>query len=227
MSNQSQHDIACPFCGHEQTVELWDVLNVDEQPELREWLLASRINRVECAGCRKSFRVDKALAYHDRGRSIYVHFEPAGPRRPLAEIEKSFGEAMTALGQLLPADIRPPVVHLVVEWGELIERIFLLEAGLDARLIEHIKYLMYRRNPEKLPASRKNLLFDAQDSTAEQLCFIVQDRSTRKLEALLTFARADYEELRAIFAGGTLLTEQFPGAYWSGRWRFLQDQAET
>jgi hypothetical protein len=133
------------------------------------------------------------------------------------------------LNRLLPADVEPPEVHLVVEWSELVERVFLLEEGLDARLVEHIKYMMYQQNPEKLPAAQKNLLFNAQDSTDEQLCFVVQDRATKKLEAVLNFSRADYEALVNVFDSGeqlALLEEQFPGPYLNGRLRFVQDLAE-
>ena len=49
------HEIACPLCGQEQSVELWDSINVDSEPELREALLLNRVNRVECAGCGKGF----------------------------------------------------------------------------------------------------------------------------------------------------------------------------
>ena len=223
------HEIACPFCGREQAVELWDALVADEDPDLREALLAGRINRVECAGCRKGFRVDLPLIYRDREQDIFVHFDPLTGGRTLEDAEKSFREAMGEMNRLLPKDVPPPEAHLVVEWGELIERIFLLEEGLDARLVEHVKYMMFQQNPDKLPADKKNLLFDAQDSTDDQLCFVVQDRATKKLEAVLNFARADYEALVNVFDSGdqlALLEEQFPGPYYNGRLRFLQDQAE-
>ena len=132
-------------------------------------------------------------------------------------------------------------IHFAAQWRERhpgwrIEVCFiehaeiLLEEGLDARLIEHIKYMMFQQNPDKLPASKKALLFNAQDSTDEQLCFVVQDRETRKLEAMLHFARADYEALVNVFDSGeqlALLEEQFPGPYFNGRLRFLQAQAEA
>ena len=89
--------------------------------------------------------------------------------------------------------------------------------------------MMFQQNPDKLSAEKKNLLFDAQDSTDDQLCFVVQDRATKKLEAVLNFARADYEALVNVFDSGdqlALLEEQFPGPYYNGRLRFLQDQAE-
>ncbi len=229
MSQKRKHEIACPLCGQEQEVELWDSIDVDADPELREALLSNRINRVECAGCRKSFRVDKPLVYRDREQDIFVHCDPLVGGRTLADAESAFREALAELNRLLPKDVPPPEAHLVVEWSELIERIFLLEEGLDARLVEHVKYMMFRQNGDKLPADRKNLLFDAQDSTDDQLCFVVQDRATRKLEAVLNFARADYEALVNVFDSGdqlALLEEQFPGPYLNGRLRYLQDLAE-
>lgn len=229
MPQKRKHEIACPFCGREQEVELWDAIDVDEQPELREALLRNRVNRVECAGCRKSFRIDKPLVYQDRGQDIFIHFDPLTGGRTLAEVEQAFRAAMAELNRLLPKDVPPPETHLVVEWSELIERIFLLEEGLDARLVEHIKYMMYQQNADRLPAEQKGLLFDAQDSTDEQLCFVVQDRATRKLEAALNFSRADYEALVNAFDSEdqlALLEEQFPGPYLNGRGRYLQDQAE-
>lgn len=229
MSQKRKHEIACPLCGKEQPVELWDSINVDSEPELREALLLNRINRVECAGCRKSFRVDKPLIYRDREQDVFIHFDPLVGGRTLPEAEKSFRDAMAELNRLLPKDVLPPEAHLVVEWSELIERIFLLEEGLDARLVEHVKYMMFQQNADKLPADKKNLLFDAQDSTDEQLCFVVQDAATKKLEAVLNFSRADYEALVNVFDSGdqlALLEEQFPGPYLSGRLRYLQDLAE-
>jgi hypothetical protein len=229
MSHPRTHSIACPFCGREQAVELWDSIDVEARPELREALLAGRINRVACAGCRKPFRIDKSLVYHDREQDIFVHYDPLVAGRALPDAERSFREAMAELNRLLPPDVPAPEAHLVVEWSELIERIFLLEEGLDARLVEHIKYMMFQQNPDKIPADKKNLLFDAQDSTDEQLCFVVQDRTTKKLEAVLNFARADYEALVNVFDSDeqlALLEEQFPGPYLSGRLRYLQDEAE-
>lgn len=229
MSQHRTHEIACPFCGREQTVKLWDSIDVDSEPELREALLFNRVNNVECGGCQKHFRIDKPLVYRDREQDIFIHYDPLVGSRTLADVEAAFNAAMEEMNHLLPKDVPIPETGLVVEWGELVERIFLLEEGLDARLVEHIKYMLYQQNPEALPAETKNLLFNSKDSTDEQLNFVVQDRATRKLEAALNFSREDYEALVNVFDTGehlALLQEQFPGPYLSGRLRYLQDMAE-
>lgn len=229
MSQKRTHHISCPFCGKEQNVELYDSILVDEEPELRAALLANRVNRVDCQGCGKSFRIDKPLVYQDRESRVLIQYDPLVGGRTLEEAEETFRAARAELEKLLPKDVEAPEMHLTVEWTELVERIFSEEEGLDARLLEHIKYMMFQQNPEKLPAERKGLLFDAQDSTEENLCFVVQDRRTKKLESMLHFARKDYEALVNVFDSGeqlALLHEQFPGPYINGRLKYLQDQME-
>ena len=68
--------------------------------------------------------------------------------------------------------------------------------------------------------AEKNLLFNAQDSTPENLCFVVQDVASRKLERLLYYNRKAYEELCAMFSGAEqaqALRKLFPGPYVSAR----------
>ena len=229
MSIKRTHHISCPFCGHEFSVELYDSIRADQDPADRAELLAGRVNRVECPSCHKSFRVDKPLLYQDRAAGLFLQYDPLVNGRTIEEAESDLRAAQRQMASILPAGVQAPEMFLVVEWSELIERIFTEEEGLDARLVEHIKYVMYQQNPEKLPATEKGLLFDAQDSTDENLCFVVQDRSSRKLEAVLNFSRSDYEALLNIFDNGPrlqLLHDEFPGPYINGRLKFVRDQLD-
>lgn len=229
MSKSSRHAIACPFCHAERDVDLWDVLNIDHNPELRAEILQNTLNRVTCPSCGKAFRVDKPLIYRDPEQDIFIHYDPPTADRSLETVFRDFEEAKTQLKSLLPADVPTPELHLVLNWNELVERIFLLEEGLDEKIVEHIKYMIYKANPDRIAADAKNLLFDAEDSTDEQLRFIVQDRATRKLEAQLEFSRADYEALFNLYSDdhADLLDQWFPGPYVNGRIRYLADrQAE-
>lgn len=208
---------------------MWDVLDIDREPELHERLLKGEINRVTCASCAGSFAVSKPLVYRHLEQELMVFLDPVNNGRTLDEVVADFSRTVGNLDQLMPTDVPLPEIHLVIEPGELVERIFLREQQMDARLVEHIKYLMYRRNPEKLPAGQMNLLFNPLDSTPEQLCFMAQNRATGRIEAALHFQRSDYDALAEAFAaeaGPSLLEEQFPGPYFSGRLLVLQDLAE-
>lgn len=228
MSQQSSYPIRCPKCGHEQSVVLYDAINAKEEPELRAQLMQNRLNVVRCAGCGFEFRVDKNLIYCDPAHKLLVFWVPAA-EADYARGEEQFVSLLSELSGLLPDDLHAPAVHLVFSRTELIERIFLIEAGLDERLIEYIKYTLYTRNAARLDPATKQLLFNATDSTPEHLCFVVQDIASRKFEAVLQYAREAYNGLREMFSAdekSTDLLELFPGPHVCARTLLLREQAE-
>ena len=198
-------------------VELYESVNIREEPGLREELMADRLNRVRCHDCGFEFRVDKPLLYHDPHHGLLLWWMPAGREHPdrardeVSEMQKRL--AATYKGETVPE------LQLVYERSELIERIFLVEAGLNPRLIEYVKYLMYSNNKSRIDPAKKRLLFNAQDSTDEELCFVVQDIESRKLNSVLHYHRDAYAGVREMFDGAREegLRELFPGPYFSAR----------
>jgi hypothetical protein len=228
MSHRSRYSISCPRCHRSFEVELWDSINVKESPELREELMANRVNLATCEGCSFAFRVDKPLLYADPARRILVYWIPVADD-DFARGEEAFAEQMQRAAGAFGEGGQPPAVHLVFTRVELVERIFLLEAALDERVIEYIKYTLYSRNAKRLDPARKILLFNAQDSTEDTLCFVVQDTGTRQFEAMLQYGRDAYAALKETFrdAGRTVdLMELFPGPHISARRLLLDGEIE-
>lgn len=209
-------------------MDLYESINIKTDPALRDQLMANQVNSVTCRNCEFSFRVDKTLVYNDPDRHLLIYWIPVADRDSEAG-EEQFAGLLRQLNAALPDDLRAPAVHLVFNRTELVERIFLLEAGLNERLIEYIKYTIYTRNTRLDPA-RKNLLFNTQDSTPEHLCFVVQDVATRKLEAVLQYDRKAYQALHETFAAedkSADLLELFPGPHISARLLLVREsQAE-
>ncbi|TAN36258.1 MAG: hypothetical protein EPN23_09060 [Verrucomicrobia bacterium] len=219
MSQKKQYNIRCPKCAQEQAVALFESVNVTEEPALREALMLNRLNAVTCASCAFAFQVHKPLLYHDVARGFMVYWLPV-PAGAEEAGERQFAELLLQLAAQQPAGQALPAMYLVFTRTELVERIFLLEAGLDERLIEYVKHLMYLNNQGKLDPARKALLFDAQDSTPENLCFVVQDVTTRKMEAVLNYSRKAYDALAEMFRAEEkmrMLRELFPGPQVSAR----------
>lgn len=229
MSEQKPYEIKCPKCGEKQQAELYESLNVGKEPELRDLLMANKINEVTCTGCGFSFRVDKPLIYIDQDHELLIFLIPASEKQ-YDTGEDQFNEFIRNMLALLPADFRAPEVQLVFNRTELVERIFLTEAGLNARIVEYIKHKIYAQNGQRIPPESKAILFNAQDSTEENLCFVVQDIPTRKFEAVLHYPRETYEMLDDMFCDGEKsadLIELFPGPYISARREFLRDPGAT
>jgi hypothetical protein len=219
MAQKKSYNIRCPKCAREQAVELFESVNVTAEPELREELMLNKLNAVTCAGCQFTFQVHKPLLYHDAERGFMIYWLPV-PAGAEEAGERQFADLLLRLTAQQPAGQPLPAVCLVFSRAELVERIFLLEAGLDERLVEYVKHLMYLNNQGKLDPARKALLFDAQDSTPEALCFVVQDVTTRKLEAVLNYSRQAYAALAEMFQAEEkmrMLRELFPGPQVSTR----------
>ena len=226
MSITNTYPIRCPKCEAEESVTLYDSINVTEEPALRDQLMANQLNAVHCEECGFDFRVDKRLLYNDAARRLMIYWFP-GNEAMYRQNKEEFMTVMDALNDALPDTFEPPSIHLVFNRSELVERIFLLEAGLNERIIEYIKYMIYSNNMEKTNPRDKALLFNAEDSTEQALCFVTQDVATNKLEGMLQFERSAYQGLVEMFDQDektASLMELFPGPYISARDLFLQDE---
>lgn len=228
MSQRGKYNIHCPKCSHEQVTELYESINVQLSPELKQALLANQLNVVTCEDCGLSFRVDKTLLYNDPAKGLMIYLIPT-PEGHFDQGERLFAESLKRLSEALPAGFNPPGVSLVFNRFELVERIFLFDAGLNERIIEYIKYMIYSKNLGKLDPRSKNLLFDAEDSSEKVLCFVVQDVATRKLESVLQYDRGTYKALVEMFdcdEQTATLFELFPGPHISARMLILRGELD-
>lgn len=225
MSQQKTYPIRCPKCRHEQSVQLYESVNVKTSPDLKTLLMSNQLNVVACDQCHASFRVEKPLLYHDPARRLMIYLLPVA-EEAVEDGQRQFAESLTKLNGVLPEGINAPEVCLVFSRTELVERIFLFDADLKERIIEYIKYLIYSKNLAKLDPRHKALLFNVQDSTPEALCFVVQDIKSRKLEAVIHYERKTYDGLCTMFDRDDQtanLLELFPGPYISARVLMLRD----
>jgi len=225
MSQELRYQISCPKCSNELDVTLFDSINVVSDPPLREALMENKLNGVTCPGCDFSFRVDKPLLYCDPSRKLFIYWLPTEENLYDSGAE-SFRETVSKMSGLVPDDVTMPEIHLVFTRTEMVERIFLRETGLDERVIEYIKYLIYTKNLDEVDPTNKALLFNAEDSTDESLVFVVQDAESCKLESVITYSRSAYQAFCEMFDQDdqtAILLEMFPGPHISARALLIQE----
>jgi len=144
------------------------------------------------------------------------------------QIIEDFDQSLEQINEMLPADITAPNVRLVLTRVGLVELIFMLEAELNERVVEYVKYSIHTRNMEKVDPNRFRLLLNVQDSTDEELCFVIQDIESQELGRELRYGRAAYQSMCGLYnETPEEFIEMFPGPYISARNLLLDDSVEA
>lgn len=76
MSVQEQVEAKCPACGEESQATVWRSMNVTEDPDAKELLLAGTVNVFQCPKCRYESLLDVDFLYHDMERQFSVQYYP-------------------------------------------------------------------------------------------------------------------------------------------------------
>ena len=228
MSKSKTFNIKCPSCGTQQDVELYEAVNVGAEPELKTALLENQLNRVDCIDCEVSFRVDMPLLYSDPQHDILIHWIPETAELTKEQIIEDFDQSLEQINEMLPPDITAPSVRLVLTRVELVELIFIIEAGLNQRVVEYVKYSIHTRNMEKIDPEKFRLLLNVQDSTEDELCFVIQDVESQSLGAVLRYGRAAYQSMVELYdENPEEFLDMFPGPCISARNLLLEDSDEA
>jgi len=121
-----EYEIKCPKCGAPGRVELYETLNAAEEPELRDELMANRLNAVECHGCHFTFRVDKPLLYHDPKRGYMIYWAPDGERDPeiatetFRRLAEELPDAVDLAAGTAPAPTRADSAEVWMPWSMVV-----------------------------------------------------------------------------------------------------------
>lgn len=77
MSSRLLQDVRCP-CGEDFESELWSSVNVSQEPELKEEILAGQLNVVNCPTCKTMVYAERFVLYHDPSNELMAFVYPAG-----------------------------------------------------------------------------------------------------------------------------------------------------
>src|ERR1051326_2089305 len=76
MSYLITEEIPCTYCQFPNLVEAWSIVNVQEDPELKDLLLGGELNMSECRSCQKIFYAEHFLLYHDPSAELMAFVYP-------------------------------------------------------------------------------------------------------------------------------------------------------
>ncbi|MBI4395997.1 MAG: hypothetical protein HY548_02805 [Elusimicrobia bacterium] len=137
MSFSSEQEIRCP-CGEEFESTLWSSVNVKEDPDLKEVLLAGRLNVATCPLCEQVLYAERFVLYHDPSLELMAFVYPkeheAEPEVWIRKMEDDFNKAQGSLEAREKLDYRPislfgldALVRLIEEEQEKMDQGAILE----------------------------------------------------------------------------------------------------
>src|SRR5919197_1993977 len=96
--------LTCPNCRAPVRAQVFTLVDVGRQPELKNYLLAGQLNLAVCPNCVTPAMIAAPLIYHDPAKQLFlVHFPQQLNARP-EEQERFIGDATKLIMRDLPAE---------------------------------------------------------------------------------------------------------------------------
>ena len=166
--------VRCPACGREQDAALVQTIDTAENPADKAKLLAGDLNVLACT-CGKRTQLAANILYSDKARGYFCQVVPGG--------EQAMEEAAAAFAASGVSGTR----RLVPSQNALVEKVKLLDAGLQDWAIEMIKVLLLASIGEL----ERVLLFEEADDDVIRWVMFNEDGAAERVSS----PRAQYTKL--------------------------------
>ena len=166
--------VRCPACGKEQEAALVQTIDTAENPADKAKLLAGELNVLACS-CGKRTQLAANILYSDKARGYFCQVVPGG--------EQAMEEAAAAFAASGVSGTR----RLVPSQNALIEKVKLLDAGLQDWTVEMIKVLLLASIGEL----ERVLLFEEADDEVIRWVMFNEDGAAERVSS----PRAQYVKL--------------------------------
>ena len=97
---------SCPNCRQPLVAEIQQVIDVKENPQLKELLLAGGLNVVRCQVCGFQGPLPVPLVYHDREKELLLTFTPPDPGKTMEEKESALAPLLKQVTDSLKPEER-------------------------------------------------------------------------------------------------------------------------
>lgn len=182
MSANHIEKVNCRNCGKEREFTLWNHINVQENPELREQIFKNRLFTFTCPHCGDEAIVNYPFLYQD-GDSFRIFCTNDNKIRK----------------DVLASDI---LTRIVTSRNRLCEKIAIFEAGFDDRVVEFLKVLyMHRLQTENPKAVFDSVYYFTGQNGEHSFNFMNGDRPL----ARINFTKEIYQNIADTYAN--LLSE--------------------
>lgn len=146
MSKQREITYKCEFCGKPFDTVVYDSVNVDLDPELREKILNGSLFMHECPHCHKKNAILVPMIYHDM-KNRFMIFS--------GDYEYVYSGYESTENKYIPKDVADSYRYVgATNYDELTNKIIALENSLDHRIVELVNCFTGIKLNEKISKER-------------------------------------------------------------------------
>jgi hypothetical protein len=96
--------LTCPSCRSPVRAQVFTLVDVGQQPELKGPLLAGQLNLAVCQSCGTPVMISAPLIYHDPAKQLFLTFFPQQLSASTEDQERFIGDATRLISRTLPQD---------------------------------------------------------------------------------------------------------------------------
>jgi len=195
MSKCHREHITCQHCGAQGEFEVWDSINVDLNPELKESLFNEDIFIWTCPECGTKTFIPFGTLYHDMTNKFMIAYSYSEENPSFESVEMP-----NIFEQFAVKDYKFRIVYGLIPFKEKIK---ILESGLDDVAVERMKYTLTHYFAPDLKAQYGEMYFGSfrtdikEKSEYGQITFVFV-RDGEATQFLTLPADNYYEQVQAI-----------------------------
>lgn len=192
MSKQRNIALACPRCRNRIELTIWDAVDADSSSAVSQAIISGEFFRHRCPQCGARINLEMPLLYSDAARDLKICLLERGKdlREGLAKLDP------TALGRVSDRSC----TRLVHGNKDLSEKLSILQAGRDDRVIEVLKYLLLRDFRRQYPSESVADVRFACVNGAEKMVYYNSEGGKHAVDFDAALYTAWAEKLRPAFA---------------------------
>ncbi len=175
MSLSREEMITCPKCGHQSTFKIWQSINTMIDPEMKSAVRDLSAFRFTCPNCGNQAIIDYGFLYHQMEDRIMIFYaetdKDAEDFMSTFKKEKFPEEMQDILGDFLNDNY---LIRIVRSQNELREKLAIIDAGLDDRIIEIFKVILFIKFLEQGSQAEKIKMFFGRDDQ-KNIIHILED----------------------------------------------------
>lgn len=167
--NNKVTKLECPNCSAKGEKEIAKRICVSQHPELKEDILNGSFFEWECPNCKDRFFIEDVFLYNDDENKFMIYL--------ISGYDERFQEVPTLLKTKKEYDTDNSILRVTSSFIEFVEKIRILQAGLDDRVIETVKAVYSQVYYQSHKENVYNMIFERVDENNNLVFAVILQES--------------------------------------------------